>query len=102
MVQITWTENSKRDLKEIYTYIAFDSKYYAKETIIKLRQRTYILKSQISIGRIVPEFDNKLIRELIEGNYRIIYKIISSNKIDIISVFHSKRDLSSQHFIELK
>ncbi|MCE2963967.1 MAG: type II toxin-antitoxin system RelE/ParE family toxin [Chitinophagales bacterium] len=70
MIQITWTENSKRDLKEIYTYIAFDSKYYAKETIIKLRQRTNILKLQISIGRIVPEFDNKLVRELIEGNYR--------------------------------
>ena len=102
MVQITWTENSKRDLKEIYTFIAFDSKHYAKETIIKLRQRTNILKSQISIGRIVPEFDNKLIRELIEGNYRIIYKIISPNKIDVISVFHSKRDLSSQNFIELK
>lgn len=94
MVQIKWTEKSKRDLKNIYEYIAFDSKYYAKLTVLKLRKRTEILKTHKEIGKIVPEYDNKMIRELIEGNYRIIYKIMSLHNLEILTVFHSKRDLS--------
>ncbi len=42
------------------------------------------------LGRIVPERDNESIRELIEGNYRIIYffdKVIDT--IEIITVHHA-------------
>jgi toxin ParE1/3/4 len=84
----------KARLKDIYEYIAFDSKYYAKRTVLKLRQKPEILKSHPQIGKIVLEFHNEKIRELTEGNYRIIYKIITETKIDILNVFHSKRDLS--------
>lgn len=93
MVQVKWTEKSKQDLKDIYDYIAFDSKYYAKKTVIKLRQRPEILKTHKEIGKIVPEYDNEKLRELIEGNYRIIYLILEENKVEILTVFHSKRDL---------
>jgi toxin ParE1/3/4 len=94
MVQIKWTLKSKQDLKDIYDYIAFDSKYYAKKTVLILRQKTEILKTHIDIGKIVPDFGNENVRELLEGNYRIIYKTISDTKVEIITVFHSKRDLS--------
>lgn len=43
-------------------------------------------------GRIVPEFDSDVIRELIEGNYRIVYKI-NSNHIGVVRVHHSARIL---------
>jgi toxin ParE1/3/4 len=42
-------------------------------------------------GRVVPEFENELIRELIEGSYRIIYKINSITEIGIVRVHHSAR-----------
>ncbi|MFZ6013112.1 MAG: type II toxin-antitoxin system RelE/ParE family toxin [Bacteroidota bacterium] len=32
-------------------------------------------------------------RELIDGNYRIIYEIISTDRINILAVYHSARDL---------
>ena len=96
MVQINWTFQAKDDLKNIADYIAKDSVIYAKRQVFKIRNRTKILKKQIRIGRIVPEIVNPDIRELIEGNYRIIYKIVSKNRIDILTVHHSARDLTKK------
>lgn len=39
----------------------------------------------------VPEFENENIRELIKGNYRIVYQIIDDNRIDILTVHNCAR-----------
>lgn len=97
MVQVNWTFQAKDDLKSIADYITRDSKLYAKLQVVRIRNRTRILKSQIRIGKIVPEIDKKNIRELIEGRYRIIYKIVSKNRIDILTIHHSSRDLKRRN-----
>ena len=94
MVQINWTFQSKDDLKSIAEYISKDSKKYARLQILRIRQRTKILNSQIYSGKMVSEMDKQNIRELIEGNYRIIYLIINDERIDILTVHHSARDLT--------
>jgi plasmid stabilization system protein ParE len=43
------------------------------------------------MGRMVPEFKQKTLRELIEGNYRIIYLIKNKNQIDILRIYHVAR-----------
>ena len=41
----------------------------------------------------VPEFANATIRELIEGSYRIVYQMDSSqDTVQIITVHHSKKE----------
>jgi len=42
----------------------------------------------------VPELTESDFRELIEGNYRIIYKVLNDKHVDILTVHHSARDLS--------
>lgn len=93
MVQIKWTHQALSDLNSIYEYIANDSRKYAKIQVIKLRSRTHILKSNPYVGKLVPELRRENLRELIEGNYRIIYKLIDTNKIDIITIHHTSREL---------
>jgi toxin ParE1/3/4 len=44
-------------------------------------------------GRVVPEFNNKQLRELIEGNYRIVYRFESNELIEIARIHHSARHL---------
>ncbi len=39
MVAIKWTQKSKSDLKNIYDYIAFDSKFYAKKQYLSLNRK---------------------------------------------------------------
>ncbi len=48
------------------------------------------------IGRIVPEMNLPEIREMIIGNYRLIYFIVDNEQIDILSVYHSSRNLNIQ------
>lgn len=41
----------------------------------------------------MEEYNDENIREIIEGNYRIIYKILSNERIDIITIHHGARSL---------
>ena len=94
MVRINWTIQAKDDLKSIAEYISRDSVRYAKLQVIKIRTKTKILKSHNKIGKMVSEIGDQNIRELIQGNYRIIYKIVSKDQVDILTVHHTSRDLS--------
>jgi len=96
MVRINWTFQSKLDLKQIADYISQDSKKYAKFQILKIKSRTHILKTNMLIGKVVREIENEDIRELIEGRYRIIYKVISKFRIDILTIHHTSRDMTKR------
>lgn len=93
MVQINWTFQAIDDLRNIAEFISKDSEKYAKLQIWRIRHLSNILTSQTRAGKIVPEIENENVRELIEGNYRIIYKIVNEKRIDILTVHHSARDL---------
>lgn len=95
MAQVNWISGAVEDLKSTAEYIARDSAKYAKLQVLKIKHRTQILKSQVQIGKSVPEFDKKDIRDLIEGNYKIIYKIFSAEQVDNLTTLHSARDLTN-------
>lgn len=92
MVQINQTLIAVEDLKSIYEYISKGSKKFAKLETIKTKTRTRILMTKPLVGKEVKEKGNIAVRELVEGNYRIIYKIIDKEKIDILTIHHSARD----------
>lgn len=96
MVRIIWTDLATRELQEIFEFIAQDSKLYAKRQVIKIRNKTKTLKSSKYIGRVVDEIGIPIVREIVEGNYRIIYKINNENEIAILTIHHSARDLSKR------
>jgi toxin ParE1/3/4 len=96
MVQIRWTNLAAEDLKGIYDFISRDSKAYAKIQVVRIRTRTKILKDYPLSGKLIPEYQDERYRELIEGSYRIIYKLIDDNTIDILTIHHSARDLSKR------
>jgi addiction module RelE/StbE family toxin len=91
MASLNWTELSIDDLNNIAEFISKDSVKYAVIQIRRIRERVRLNKTQPFSGRIVPETNNEFIRELILGNYRIIYKIISEERIDILTVHHSAK-----------
>jgi len=96
MVKIRWTELSVDDLKSIRDYIAQDSVRYASITINRIYDRAQILSNQPLAGRIVPEFDDPKIRELIIGNYRFVYLIINEKSIEILRIYNSARLLKKE------
>lgn len=91
MVKLVWTELSTEDLKEIFDYIAKYSVRYASITVNKIYNRAQDIIDNPYVGRMVPEINIKVIREVISGNYRIVYKIINEFQVDILRVYHSAR-----------
>ena len=75
MVKIVWTDFAIEDLKLIHEFISKDSKRYADRFVEKVINRVDQIENFPKSGRVVPELNIDSIRELIEGNYRIIYKL---------------------------
>ena len=96
MVRVNWTKLAVNDLKNVYEYISKDSKRYAKMQVVQIKSSAKILAQFPSAGKIITEIKKEELRKKVEGNYRIIYKIISSERIDIITVHHAARDLTKR------
>ena len=44
-----------------------------------------LLRQHPQMGRMVPEFGNDTIRELLYRQYRIIYRLVSADRIDVLA-----------------
>ena len=91
--EVIFLANTENGTASNDDYIALDSKKYAKIQVEKIKQRTEILKLQPKIGKLVEEINNPKVREILLGNYRIIYRNVSSKVIDILMIHHGARDL---------
>jgi addiction module RelE/StbE family toxin len=92
MAKIVWTEMAIDDLNNIANFHSVYSENFTSSIIKKLFRKPQILKEMPELGRIVPERDNISIRELIEGNYRIIYHFDKNiDRVQILTVHHSSR-----------
>ncbi len=93
MVKINWSRYALNDLKIIHDYISKDSLLYASRFIEKLITAVDHLETFPFSGRIVPEKNDEIIREVIVGNYRIFYKVVSLNQISILRIHHSAKNI---------
>jgi len=92
MKKLVWTEPALDDLKNIFDYIANDSEHYASVFVNGIIDYAEKLGDFPKIGRIVPEYNKKDIREIIYETYRIIYRL-EKDRITILAVIHGKREL---------
>lgn len=88
MAQLNWTDQAIADLTNIAGFIRKGSAKYARITIQRIRNSARQINQFPLSGRIVPETQIQSLREIIIGNYRLIYKIVSDERTDIITVFH--------------
>ncbi len=92
MVRIDWSLPAIEDLREIFQYIARDSRKYARATVERITATTVRLAKWPQMGEILPEFPDY--RQFIVGNYRLIYREDEANqRVLIIGVIHAGRDL---------
>lgn len=95
VTEIKWTLHALQDIESIAEFIAQDSEHFASIQIDKFFLRSQILEHFSLAGRIVPELGDDNIRELIEGNYRIIYRVVSKSRVDILTIHQSYQLLSN-------
>lgn len=93
--QVYWTCVARQDLSDIVDYIAQDSVDNALRILQKLEKKADDLDVFPQRGRIVPELLETGIsqyREIISSPWRIIYRL-GANKVYVMGVFDSRRDL---------
>ena len=90
MVQIKWTNRALNDLREIHEFIAKDSPRYAQIQIEKIQKAVSNLAVFPSLGRQVPEFPHLPYREVLVGNYRVLYRE-EEKRVLVMSVVHGRR-----------
>lgn len=94
-MKVEWTDNAIAHLVAIYDYIAKDSSFYAQRVVDRLTRCSRQLIDFPMSGRMVPEYELKEIRELVERPYRIIYRL-GSDRIQILAVIHSAQRMPSE------
>ena len=92
MMKIIWSPLAIDRASEIAEYIAQDKPSAAEKWINTVFSKVEQLKSSPEIGRVVPEIRNDQFRELIYGNYRVIYRI-EKTQISILTIRHGKQIL---------
>jgi toxin ParE1/3/4 len=90
--QVTLSPSARRDLRDIVRYISFDSPDRAIAFGQFLVSNTKRLADFPQLGRVVPEFENSLIREIVVRSYRVVYRINEENqRIDVVRFWHAAR-----------
>ncbi len=92
-MRIRWTEHARRDLLEIFAFIAEDRPGAARSVVAGIRASMASTREHPLIGRVVPELDVGNIRERIVPPYRVIYQV-RREEVIVLTVIHDRRDLA--------
>ena len=89
---VEFSERAACQIEEIVRFIAVDKPGAARNWAESARQSVMKLADFPFIGRIVPEFSDEGLRELLHGEYRIVYRIDEKvSRIVVISLYHARR-----------
>ena len=92
--RIVLSASARADIRDIVRYISIDDPDEALRFGRFLISRARLLSQSPELGRIVPEFEDVLIREIIVRAYRIVYRIDHSQQlVEVIRFWHAARDV---------
>jgi len=89
---VIWTPAARDDLDEIITYIAKDSLPSALAFLEEALQTAESLATLSERGRVVPELNDPIVRELFIKRYRLLYEI-HEQEVHVLAVLHGAREL---------
>jgi plasmid stabilization system protein ParE len=89
-VRIVWSPVALQRVEEIVDHVSSDRPGAAREWAEGLFDLVDRLRAFPDRGRIVPELGQPSIRELIYGDYRVVYKIEGAT-IGVLTVRHGRR-----------
>lgn len=89
-MNIIWSPLALDRISEVAGYIAQDKPSAAEKWVKAIFSKVEQLEVSPERGRVVPEIGNSQFRELIYGNYRIIYRI-EKDRISILTLRHGKQ-----------
>lgn len=90
-MKIFWSPSAVRSLQKTASYIALDKPEAAHRWIETVHKKVSRLEKFPESGRMVSETGRAEIREILVGNYRIIYRL--GTNIAVLALFHAAKPL---------
>jgi plasmid stabilization system protein ParE len=94
-VEVVLSKKFVEKLEECIDYIALDDLVTALNWSDGVFEHIDLLREHPESGRVVSEFDQSDVRELIHGNYRLIYELKPSH-IELLTIWHTRRLLGKE------
>ena len=90
--QVALAPSARRDLRDIVRYISLDSPERAVSLGQFLIASTKRLADFPEMGRMVPEFDDPSIREIVVRSYRVVHRVDHGDcRVDVARFWHGAR-----------
>jgi len=90
VIRVVWTPQAIVDVEAIRSYISRDSCHYAAVVVEQIMRAVERLEQFPLSGRSVPERPDSTLRELLCGNYRVVFRA-TDDLIEVLTVFHGAR-----------
>jgi len=100
-MKVVWSKEALQRLIEIEAFIAEDNMAKAVEFTDYLVDQSLMIEDNPKIGRVVPEFMDNNIRELLIKGYRIVYGL-HEGRINILTVFEGHRQIRKTEIYQNK
>lgn len=92
--ELIWAPAARLDLKDLAVYIAESRPHASAHFVAQVFQVVERLTDFPESGRIVPEFEDPGIREIIRKPCRIVYRIkVQERLVEIVRVWHAARGM---------
>ena len=90
--EVVWSLAATADFESIVEYIFRDSEFYAATVARELFAAARSLTTFSERGRMVPEYEDPGIREILVRRYRLIYRV-GPERVDVLRIIHGARQM---------
>ena len=90
--EVVWSLAATADLESIVEHIFRDSEFYAATVARELVAVARSLSTFSERGRVVPEYEDPTVREIIVRRYRLIYRV-RSDRVEVLRIIHGARQM---------
>ena len=74
-MRVFWTLRAEQCVRHIADYVGADDVVAARRLVARIRDRVHKVARMPGSGRAVPEIARPDLREVLVGNYRVIYRL---------------------------
>ena len=100
MVQIRWSRRVIAEIHEAREYLQPYSVAFAERFTDAIFAQGTLLEQQPLLGRVVPEAERQDIRELLFKKHRLVYQVVSTSEILILTLHPMLRPLMPESIFE--
>jgi len=94
LVGVAWHQDALTDLDEIAKFIAREAPAFGRLFARRVFDATRRLSDFPRSGRVIAELGREDVREILVGNYRVIYHILP-DEVEVVAVIHGARLLAA-------